>query len=290
VEPFRALPVRLTHQTREYRTSVLALEPESRLRAIVDMAGSVHRVPPRGILLARPLADTLRITGASVVRLEVLEGERRVVMVPVAGIVDDLMGMSAYISLESLTGLTGGDVTLSGGWMRVDPRRAAQTFAALKHLPAVAGVSSRTAALEGFERTIAESFRISLVTTLGFACIIAFGIVYSTGRITLSERARELASLRVLGFTKRETSMMLVGEQGLLTLFSLPLAAGVAFFLAWLIAVRFESTLFRLPVVISPMSQVLGAAAIVLSAAASALLTIRRLGRMDLVSVLKTRE
>jgi putative ABC transport system permease protein len=290
VEPFRALPVRLTGPGGHYRTSLLALAPDARLRTLSDVDGHLHRVPPVGILLGEALADTLGATGGGLLEVEVLEGARRRLKLPVAGIFSDLIGMSAYIDLSLVPALTGEERTYSGAWLHLDARRAADTYAALSRLPVVAGTSSRAAALEGFERTIAESFRISLLTTLVFSCVIAFGIVYNSGRITLSERGRELASLRVLGFTRREVGAMLIGEQAVLVLVSIPVAMAVAAFLAWLVAIRFESTLFRLPVVIAPWSQVLGALVVMLAAAGSALLILRRLARLDLVAVLKSRE
>ena len=290
VEPFRALPVRLTGPRSTYRTSVLTFEPHTRLHALVDVDARTHRVPPAGILLGAALADTLGARGGGSIRVEVLEGARRTIQLPVAGTFKDLMGMSAYADLAQIPALTGEEVTLSGAWVQLDPRKAPQVYAELTRLPVVAGASSRAAALEGFERTIAESFRISLMTTLLFSCIIAFGIVYNSGRITLSERGRELASLRVLGFTRREIGVMLIGEQAVLVVVSLPVAAAVAAGLAWLVALRFESSLFRLPVVIQPWSQVLGALVVIVAAAASALLILRRLARLDLVAVLKSRE
>jgi len=289
-EGFRAVPVRLSTRRGSYRTSLLALEERGQLHRVVDLAVRRHRLPPIGIVLAEPLADTLGVTAGDRVQVEVLDGERRTVTVPVAGVVADLMGMSAYITLAAVPGLTGGGVGYSGAYLQLDPRQSAKSFFALKQQPSILGIAARGAALEGFEKTIAESFRISLMTTLLFACVIAFGIVYNTGRITLSERGRELASLRILGFTWREVGVMLLGEQAILLLFSFPVAVGFARFLAWLISVRFESTLFRLPVIISALSYFYGALVVLIAAGVSGLLLLRRLRNTDLVAVLKTRE
>jgi putative ABC transport system permease protein len=154
----------------------------------------------------------------------------------------------------------------------------------------VSGVSVREVTLRGFDETIAESFGISLVVTLAFACVIAFGIVYNSARVALSERGRELASLRVLGFTRREVTWMLLGEQGILIVLSLPLAFLTAWALSVWISMGFESDLYRIPVVVKPGTYALGAAIVALAAALSALFVSRRIDRLDLVAVLKTRE
>lgn len=289
-EGFRAVPVRLVAGQRAYRTTLLGLPAGGQLRRVVDLERQVHVLPPAGLLLAEPLADTLQVHGGDLVRVEVLEGDRRVADVIVAGTVADLMGMSAYMALEAVAPLTGGTDAISGAYLRVDPHAAGAFYREAKRLPLVAGVGVRAAALEGFERTIEESFAISLSMTLGFACVIAFGIVYNSGRIALSERGRELASLRILGFTRREVDSMLLGEQAVLVAASLPCAFAIAWGLTWLIAIRFESTLFRLPVVIDGWSFVIGVGVVVVSAALSAVLIVRRVARLDLVAVLKTRE
>lgn len=289
-EGFRVVPVRLVAGRRTYRTTVMGMERGAELRRVVDLDRRVHALPYAGLLLADPLADTLGVRAGDSVRVEVMEGERHTGTVEVAGTVADMLGMSAYMERGELAALAGDRDAISGALLRVDPRSASAFHREVKHLPLVAGVGVRAATLEGFERTIAESFRPSLLLTLGFACVIAFGIVYNSGRIALSERGRELASLRILGFTRREVATMLLGEQAILVAVSVPGSFLVAWFLTWLITIRFESTLYRLPIDIAGTSYLAGAGVVVASAALSALLVARRLGQLDLVAVLKTRE
>src|SRR5262245_16930093 len=136
-----------------------------------------------------------------------------------------MIGMSAYLELPALHRLLREGGTISGAYLAVDPPALPALYDRLKLLPAVSGAGVKQAALRGFERTVAESFRLSIVTLIFFACIISFGVVYNGARIALSERGRELASLRILGFSRREVAAMLLGEQALLTAAALPLGA-----------------------------------------------------------------
>lgn len=289
-EPFRAVPVTLRAGARESRTAVLGLPPRPELRRIVGSGGRGLEPPSHGLLLSSVLAATLGVQPGDPVDMEVLEGTRPRRIVPVAGVTDELVGTAAYMEVAALARLAGGGEGVSGAFLAVDGRRAAALYAALKRMPAVSSVAVREVQLRGFEQTIAESFSISLVTMLGFAVVIAFGIVYNSARVALSERGRELASLRVLGFTRGEVAAMLLGEQGILALASLPLALGIAYGLSWLIAVRFESELFRIPIVIEPSSWLFGVAVIGMAGGLSALAVRGRIVRLDLVEVLKTRE
>ncbi len=290
VEPYRAIAVRLRHGSREKRTALLGLPAEGALRRIVDRRRRSFRPPPDGLLLTSELARRLGVEPGDGVAVEVLEGRRPVREMLVAGEVDELVGVAAYLDLDAARRLMGEGDLASGAFLSIDPRAEKDLYARLKRLPGVVGVGARRAALASFEKTLAESFRISISSLLAFACVIAFGMVYNGARIALSERGRELASLRVLGFSRREVAALLLGEQRTLTLLGIPLGFAVGIGLCALIVWRFRTELFRLPLVISPGS-LLGSAAVVVGAALlSALAVRRRLDRIDLISVLKTRE
>ncbi len=292
-EPFRAVPVRLVGGRDgflSYRTALLGVTPGAALRRVVG--GDLRPVnpPPDGVLLTTALAERLGLRPGDSLRIEVLDGARPARAATLAATVDELVGVGAYMDLGALRRLLGEGDTLSGAFLQTDAAEAARLYARLKRMPAVAATSVREAAREGFERTVAESFAISLTTTVGFACVIAFGMVYNGARIALSERGRELASLRVLGFSRREVATMLLGEQALLVLASLPLGFGLAYGLCALMAWRFASDLFRLPLVLSPATLAFAAGVVLAAALISSLSVRRRLDRLDLVAVLKTRE
>lgn len=290
VEPFRMVAVRFRSGHRTYRSALQGLDPGGELRRIVDGDFRVYDLPPEGVLLTARLAERLAVRPGDRLTVEVLEGARPVREVVVAGVVDEMIGMSAYLELPDLNRLMREGGTISGAYLAVDPPAREGLYARLKRLPAVAGVGVREAALQGFESTIAESFRISITTLIGFACVISFGVIYNGSRIALSERGRELASLRILGFSRGEVASMLLGEQGLLTLAALPLGAAIGFGVCALLVLRFASDLFRMPLVVSGRTYLFAFLTVAASALVSGFAVRRRLDRLDLVEVLKTRE
>jgi len=154
----------------------------------------------------------------------------------------------------------------------------------------VAGVGLKRTSIESFDKTLAETFYVMIFFNLLFSGVIAGGVVYNAARVSLSERSRELASLRVLGFTRREIAAILLGELALLTLLALPLGMAIGYALADLIATVYDTELYRFPLVILPRTYALACLTVVVAAALSGLVVRRRLGRLDLVAVLKTRE
>jgi putative ABC transport system permease protein len=201
-----------------------------------------------------------------------------------------VVGSSAYADLRTANDLLGEGRLISGAWLAVDDSAREALYGTVKRLAAVSGATVRETALIGFERTIAESFRISLTLIIAFACLIAAGIVYNGARVSLSERGRELASLRVLGFTRGEVSRMLLGEQAVLTLLAIPGGLAIGYALSWLVSARFGTEMFRVPLVVSGRTYLFAVAIVALAALLSAFTVRRRLDRIDLVAVLKTRE
>jgi putative ABC transport system permease protein len=290
VEAFRAVPARLRFEHRSYRVGILGLEQDRQLRRLIDAHLQMIDLPPDGIILSTMLAQILGVTPGERITVEVLEGERPVRTVVVSGVVDDLIGTSAYMDISSLNRLMREGATISGAYLSVDPLIAAALYSFLKRTPAVSGVAVREAMLASFQDTIARSLRISTGALLAFACVIAFGVVYNGARISLSEREYELASLRVLGFTQGEIGWMLLGEQGILTGISIPLGFVLGYGICGLLVHAMESELYRMPLVISAQTYVLAFGVVTVSAAVSGLLILSRLRHLDLVSVLKARE
>jgi putative ABC transport system permease protein len=245
---------------------------------------------PDGVVLTEKLGAILGVAPGDRVTVEVLEGERAVRELRVAGLVDELLGLNAYLEAETLHRLLREQSTWSGAFLRIDARHAAELYGALKRMPAVAGATSRSAMLRSFEETLARSFAIFTTVLIGFASVIACAVVYNAARIALSERGRELASLRVLGFTRGEVATLLLGEQALLTLLALPLGFAIGRGFCAAIASAYQWELFRIPLVITSRSHVFAVLVVIAAAAASTAIVRRRLDRLDLVAVLKTRE
>jgi putative ABC transport system permease protein len=289
-EPLRSVPARIRFGHRYRYVAVTGLPAAPDLNRVVDRSGRVVTLPAEGLVLSRMLADILQARVGDIIRLEVLEGERPVREVVAADLVDEYMGLAAYMEIGALHRLMREGNTLSGAHLQIDEAQEAALFHRLKETPAVAGVASTRSALESFRRTMAQSMNIMTTLNIVFAGIIAFGVVYNSARISLSERSRELASLRVLGFTIAEISLILLGELAIVTLLALPLGAVLGYGLALIIVTAFESEVYRFPFVVSPQAIAWASLTVVVAAAGSGLVVRRKLDRLDLVAVLKTRE
>jgi putative ABC transport system permease protein len=194
------------------------------------------------------------------------------------------------MNIHALNHLMRESEVVSGAYLMVDPGKTSALYEKLKNTPAVTGIGLPAAALASFNETIARTIGTSTAFLIGFACVIAFGIVYNGARIALSERGRELASLRVLGFTRPEISVMLLGEQAILTLLSVPIGYAIGYGICFLITKVVDVEIVRLPMVLSAKTFTFSFLIIVSAALLSGLLVVWRIGRLDLIEVLKTRE
>jgi putative ABC transport system permease protein len=290
VEPVRAVAARLRVGHRQRTLAVTGLVAAPALSRVVERSGRVLALPPDGLVLSTTLAGILGVEPGGLVRVEVLEGARPVRDVPVAALVDDSVGLQAYMERGALARLMREGGTVSAIAMEVDPAAMAALQARLKLLPAVAGVAVREVTLQNFRQTMAENMNLVIFLNVFFSAVIAFGVVYNSARVSLSERSRELASLRVIGFTRAEISAILLGEIALVTAVSLPLGAALGYALGLLIMTLFNNEVYRLPFSLTAQTVAWTCLTVIAATIVSGLAVRRQLDRLDLVAVLKTRE
>lgn len=290
VEPFRAVSVRLRAGHRTERLALTGRPAAADLNRVVDTALEPVVLPDTGLALSQALAAKLGVGRGDTVLVEVLEGRRGTHAVPVTAVVQQFFGLGAYMERRALNRLLGEGDVIDGVQVSVDAAALPALFAAVKGTPVVAAVALRDRSLERFRAIIDENISVMIGFYAGFAGLIGLGVVYNSVRIRLSERARELASLRVLGFTRGETAAILLIELALLGLAAIPLGWGLGWVIGWAVSRGLQSDLYRIPLVIDRATYA-GATALFLAvAAASAVMARRRIDALDLIGVLKTRD
>jgi putative ABC transport system permease protein len=289
-EGFRSVPVRFRSENRSMTTSIEGLAPQGELRRPIDAQLRRIVLPEDGLVLNDYLAARLGVGVGDQVWVEVLEGRRQQLALPVARLVREHVGLQAYMNLDALNRALGDGDLISGALLTVDDGLEPDVFSALDRRPRVIGAGSRLAAVEALYKSIAQMTGLFMWISVLMGAIINFGVVYNSARIALAERGRELASLRVLGFTQGEVSYILLGELALLVAVSIPLSFAVGYGLSWYLAHNLQSDLYRVPMHIAPSAYAFAALTTVVSAVLSALAVRERIHRLDLIGVLKTRE
>ncbi|MGE3342349.1 MAG: ABC transporter permease, partial [Vicinamibacterales bacterium] len=241
VETHRTIAARLRSGQHSRTLSITGVSPSATLSRVVDQYGEPHDLPAGGLLMSEVLAATLHVESGDEVEVEVLEGRRPTTRMVVASVVDDNMGLQAYLPIDQVRDLMGEGDTISGAYLLVDDAALSRLQSRLRLVPAVAGVALTEAMRRSFRETMAENLSVQIGINVIFAGIIAFGVVYNAARISLSERSRELASLRVLGFTRQEISLILLGELGVVTMLALPIGSLIGYGLAMLVVASVTS-------------------------------------------------
>ncbi|MEW6764486.1 MAG: ABC transporter permease [Pseudomonadota bacterium] len=291
VEGFRDVPAILRFQHHEYRAAVYGIQSDGALHRSLDRRLEPVAVPPGGIVLTDHLAERiLHVQPGDMLTVEVLEGERRVLQVPVLGITRQYLGVSAYMQQASLNALLREGPVVSGAYLAIESGMEQAVYERLHERPRVLGMVANASAIRSFYATIGEFVLFYTMVSTLLAGAIGFGVVYNSASIALSERSRELASLRVLGFTQGEIAYILLGELAVLTLAAIPLGMLLGVGLVGILVLSFTNDLYRLPLLLTPQNYALGASVVIVSALLSGWIIWRKLGRLDLVAVLKTRE
>ena len=290
VEPARAVPVVMRNGALSERVGIEAAEIDDRLSARVDANGFEVPLPASGLMLSRSLAKKLDLAPGDRAEVELLGGRQTKTTLSVASIIDELIGTRAYARNEALSRLTRDGTPVGSANLLIDPLYRDQLITELSDMPLVLGITERDAAMQLFEEIIEENIMVMMGFYIAFAAAIAVGVVYNSARILFSERAHELATMRVLGYHRSEVGIVLLGELALLVVVAVPVGCLAGYLLAQLMVAMFSSDLFRLP--FAPDRSSYGFAALVVLAAASAtaLIVARRVARLDMVRVLKARD
>jgi putative ABC transport system permease protein len=289
-EPYREVPARIRRGNIERRVAISGRPPNADLSRIIDTDLQPVTLPETGLAISALLAQILGVRVGEVVEIDLLEGQRRTVSLPVAALVEDYFGIKAMMTASTLARLMREAPAADGINVSVDTNELEFLYDAIKRMPTVAGIALQRSSLTNFR----EAFAI-IVTTMasiytGLAAIIAFGIVYNIARISLSEHARELASLRVLGFSRGETMRILLLELAIITLIAQPPGWAIGYGLAWVMRNNLAGELMRVPLILERPTFALASGIIVVAALLSALVVRQRVNRLDLVAVLKTRD
>ena len=286
----RVVPVRLVAGHRSYLTSITGLADGSDLKVMREADLTPIEVPPSGLMLSRQLAERLQLAIGDKLTIEVLDGKRPVRQAELAKTSEDLVGFQATMRLEALNRLLGEGDVINAVALRLDEKQAHAAWQRIGKMPKVEAASAKALWLGLFSQTIAGMIFIGATVLAGFGLLITFGVVYNSARVALQERAWELASLRILGFTRREVTTLLLSELALEVSVAIPVGLVIGRYLIELIASLRASESFQVPAVIEPASYAITAIVVLMAAAVSAYAARRRIASLDLVSTLKTRD
>ncbi len=290
VEPFRNAFVRLHFGHQRRQLAIQGLPAGGVHNRVVNADKREIALPSDGVLLSSKLAQVLGARVGDELLVEVLEGKRPVRTVRLVGLAEDFAGIAAYMDMKALNRLLGEGDLISGATFSVDDARRAEFLRALKEIPKVSWVAIKDSLRANFRKTTAASINLIQSIYLLFATVVAFGVVYNNARISLAERSRELATLRVVGFSQREVAAVLVTELALLALLAVPLGLllGTGFATAIIGAVNTETV--RLPLVLSAGNYSFAISVVAVASTVSALFVLRNLQRLNLVGALKAPE
>jgi len=290
VEPTRILFARLSSGHQRRQLAIQGIPAAGLHSRVIDGSNRAVPLPPKGIVLSAKLAEILGARIGDDVQVEVLEGKRQVHSVRLAGLAEDFAGMAAYMDIHAVNRLAGEGDVITGASFTIDQSRRAEFLSALKGIPRVSWVAIKESLRENFRQSTAASIGLIQKIYMAFAMVVAFGVVYNNARISLAERARELATLRVIGFSRREVGTVLVTELVLLGLIALPfgLLLGTGFATGILQAVNTETV--RLPLILTASNYAFATLVVAIASTVSAFVVLRKLSHLDLVGALKAPE
>ncbi len=290
VEGLQYHPAVLRNAQYEKRVAIEARSAAPDLSRVIAGDGSVLDAPPGGIMLSERLAGQLHVAISDTVRADFLSGVRGTYELRVTAIVTQYFGLGAYVDLTYINRLLGQSPRISVANVTLDATQVDALHAAIKTTPNLIGTNMMAETRRSFRATISQNVTIMTTIYITIAVLITIGVTYNSARILLSERSRELASLRILGFSRWQVSYILIGETMLLAVLAQPLGWGLGYLLGLAITGSFASDLYSIPLISDPAGFATASLVVLAAALGSVLVVRRRLDNLDLVEVMKTRE
>lgn len=292
VEPFRATLANIRFGKKQRRITVIGKPADIELSRPLLHDLDPLKVPEHGIVVSGAMASWLNVHAGDFIDVQFLEGRRPFLSLPVVAIAESYVGLTFFVlhmNLDTLNHLMGDGDVLTGVNLRLDPTQADTLYDLLKRIPSITGVVSHTAQLDAMRRMMEQTNNMTLLN-VAFAAVIAFGVVYNSARISLAERSRELATMRMLGFSRLQVSYILFGELALLTSAAIPLGCALGYVLGWKLTAGASNEMFRLPLWVEWNSFGYAVVTVVATVALSSLVVVWRVFGLDLISILKTRD
>jgi putative ABC transport system permease protein len=289
-EPYRAVSVKISNGHVERRLAIFGKPRAADLSRVLDSELRPLRMPETGLMISSSLAKILHVRTGDQVTVELQEGDRRVLILPVSAIAEGYLGLMAYMDLDALNRVLREGPMISGVHVSIDAARERELFGALKATPTASFIALQKVSLQKFRETLAQNITTMITVYAVLAAVIAFGVVYNFARISLSEQGREMASLRVLGFTRGEVSSLLLSELAAIVIIAQPLGWIMGYGIGWAMVRAFSSELYQVPFFIGREVYAYASLIVVIAAAVSGLVVRRRIDKLDMIAVLKTRE
>lgn len=289
-EPVLGLVCDVRHANESRRMSVTGLWPQHRLLTPMQRDMTPIPVPDDGVALSRKLAEILNVRVGDQLELTPVRGRRETMAVPVRSIVDSFLGLQCYADLRYLSRLVGESEAFNSIQMLVTPSRQGELYAALKQLPNAQGVSVRATAKANIEETFVRSMNFQLTLLIGFAGVIAFGSMLNASLIEIADRTRDIASFRVLGYNPGPIAGIFLRQSLVILSLGALLALPIAFTLVNVLAAEFNTELFRIPILIKPLTILLSGLLVLAFVLIAQLIVYQQIRRLDWLEGIKIKE
>ena len=290
VEPARGAAVRIHFQGRSRQIGLRSLDPGAQHSRAIDQHGREITPESGSLIVSAKLADVLGAKVGDELIVEALEGRRPLKPFRLAALAEDFTGIVAYLDRQSINRFLGEGDIVTGASLTIDMARRAEFLHAIKTVPRISWIAIKETMRASFRETTARMMGMLTTLYLTLAVIVAFGVIYNNARISLAERARELATLRVIGMTQQEVGAVIVIELGVLAVIAVPvgLLLGTGFATAIIHSVNTETV--RLPLVFTSYTYTFAVVVVAVASVLSSMVVLRKLKQLDLIGALKAPE
>lgn len=284
IEPRLEYPFELVNGWRKNTVGIIGVPQQTAFYKFVDKDSNVVKLPNNGIFITEAVAKSLNVKeGETIIVKSFLPGKEDVSL-QVAGIVKQYLGANAYMNIEEMRALLLERQMITG----VSVASKDNLKEKLKDVRNISTVSSVGDMKQSFVEYL-DTMNLAIGLYMLFGGILGFALIYNATIISISERKMEFASLRIMGFEKKDVYGMISKENLIMALIAIIVGVPLGLGMINGMADSFSSEMITFPVIFSPKFFIQAAAATIIFAIVAQLATLRKIYNLNFIDALKSR-
>ena len=289
VEPFLEIPVSLKFLNHKKDVIALGISDGSELYNVFDKDGNRLEVPKSGMMVSEQVANKLGVQVGDVLQVESIFAKDEKLNVKIEKIIPQYLGANIYMNQDVLLGLLKQGEMMTSALNAIDERAIPSLKDEYRASKYISIIEVRQEMIDKYEELMGSATYALWVMAI-ISIITGFAIVYNSSIISLAERKRELASLRVMGMTPKEVMEVVSVEQWFIGFSGMIAGIPLAFLMSQAMSTSMSNDLYTIPPGTSGNAIVLAFIGTIFAIAVSQVSISRKVKQLDLVAVLKERE
>ena len=274
------------------RGGIMGIVGSGELTSPLNAEGKPIVVPSVGLLMTTRLMEQLKVRVGDYVEVIPVKGERKVHKLPVVEGINSMIGLAVYADYQWLNRTLGQENVINEVRVLVthDSNGEKRFLQKIKEMPNLETLTDLGEQKSALNKQLNGAMRVSAVIMIVFAAVIFLGAILNGTLIALSERRREMATFRTMGYFDKEVGRLFLRENLLNTLIGSLIGLPLGYLMLVASMKGFVSDAYSFPAALDPLSYIYTMVLAVIFVLISQVVVMRNIQKQNWVEALSLKE